>query len=270
MLAQSAYGKSNIRMLQVRRYGDRHTIVDLTVAVRFEGAFDTSYTDGDNRDVLPTDTMKNTVYVLAAEHGLDPVEEFALKLGRHFLKTYAHVNSALIEVEEHRWNRIDPYTFEQGPSRRLANVEIQRESVTIHAGIDNLVVLKTTKSAFEGFPRDPYTTLKETTDRILATSVRALWRYATTEVDFHRLMESSRQTLIEVFAKHESRAVQQTLYAMGEAVLEQHPEITEIRLTLPNKHYLSVNLEPFGLENRNEIFLPTDEPYGVIEACLSR
>jgi urate oxidase len=264
------YGKSRVRVAKINRHPDRHEFSDLTVAIRLKGPFENCYLTGDNSRVVPTDTMKNTVYVLAAQCGLDPVEDFTLKLGQHFLKTYAHVTDALIEVEEHCWSRLDPYAFEQGQSRRLANVEINQESVTIHAGLDNLVVLKTAKSAFQGFPRDQYTTLKETTDRILATSVRAVWRYATLEVDFNRVMESSRRTLIDVFAKHESRAVQETLYAMGEAVLEAHQEITGIRLTLPNKHYLPVNLEPFGLENRNEVFLPTDEPYGVIEACLSR
>jgi urate oxidase len=214
--------------------------------------------------------MKNTVYAIAAANGLDPVEHFGCKLARHFLDTHAHVSSATIDVIEHCWNRIDPYAFEQSQSQRLATVHLTRESATIHAGIDNLVLLKTTKSGFAGFLKDKYTTLPETNDRIFATSIKAVWRYSSAELDFDAPMQSCRATLLRVFAEHDSLAVQQTLYAMGDAILAAHPEIAEIRLTLPNKHYIPVNLVPLGLENRNEIFLPTDEPHGLIEACLSR
>ena len=264
------YGKSRVRVAKINRHPDRHEFSDLTVDLRLQGSFEQCYLSGDNSLIVPTDTMKNTVYAIASSVDLDPVEPFALKLAEHFLTTHSHVTAATIHVKEHHWSRVDPYTFEQGQTLRLAKVEMKREGVTIHAGIDKLVLLKTTKSAFEGYLKDLYTTLPETSDRIFATSVRALWRYGDPSVDFNGAMERCRHTLIDVFAAHNSRAVQETLYAMGDAVLQSQNEIAEIRLTLPNKHYLPVNLALLGLENRNEIFLPTDEPHGVIEACLTR
>ena len=264
------YGKSRVRVAKIHRHADRHEFSDLTVDIRLQGAFEECYLSGDNRMVVATDTMKNTVYALAASHNLDPVEPFARALAEHFVSNNQHVTAAKVDVIEHRWNRLDPHAFEQGQSRRLACAEVSRDGVVMHAGLDHLVLLKTTKSSFEGFLRDPYTTLPETNDRILATSVRAYWRYTHADLDFNAAMERCRHTLIDVFCAHQSRAVQETLYAMGDAVLQTQPEIGEIRLTLPNKHYLPVNLEPLGLQNRNEIFLPTDEPHGQIEACLTR
>jgi urate oxidase len=264
------YGKSRVRVAKINRGETNHGFTDLTVDIRLQGSFEECYLTGDNSQVVPTDTMKNTVYATAATCSLDPIEPFAQALAQHFLSTHKHVTGARIDVVGHRWNRLDPYSFEQGQARRLARVEATREGVVVSAGIDNLVVLKTTKSAFEGFLKDRYTTLKETSDRILATSVRAFWRYTSAEVDFNASMEYCLANLVEVFSAHDSKAVQETIYAMGDAVLERQPEIAEIRLTLPNRHYLPVNLEPFGLENRNEIFLPTDEPHGLIEACLTR
>jgi urate oxidase len=273
-LKEIDYGKSRVRVARVKRLADRHEFTDLTVAVRLQGTFEDCYLSGDNSLVIPTDTMKNTIYAIGATNGLDPIERFACALARHFLDTHAHVSSASIDIVEHCWNRIDPYAFEQSQSQRLASVQVTRDGASIHAGIDNLVLLKTTKSGFTGFLKDKYTTLPETNDRIFATSVKAVWRYASRDasgdVDFDAVMQSSRATLIRVFAEHDSLAVQQTLYAIADAVLNAHPEIAEIRLTLPNRHYIPVNLVPLGLENRNEIFLPTDEPHGLIEACLSR
>ena len=264
------YGKSRVRVAKILRHADRHEFSDLTVDIRLQGAFEECYLSGDNRRVVATDTMKNTVYALAASQDLDPVEPFARALAEHFVSNNPHVTAAKVDVIEHRWSRLDPHAFEQGQSRRLACAEVSRDGVVMHAGLDHLVLLKTTKSAFEGFLRDQYTTLLDTRDRILATSVRAYWRYTHGDLDFNASMERCRHTLIDVFCAHQSGAVQQTLYAMGDAVLQTQPEIGEIRLTLPNKHYLPVNLEPLGLENRHEIFLPTDEPHGQIEACLTR
>ena len=264
------YGKSRVRVAKIKRLPDRHDFCDLTVAIRLQGSFEDSYLTGDNSLIVPTDTMKNSVYAIAGASDLEPIELFARRLGEHFLSTHQHVTSAWIEVVEHQWDRIDPYAFEQGQARRLATVAVKRDSVTIHAGIDNLVLLKTTKSSFEGFLKDKFTTLKEASDRIFATAISVVWKYEKADANFDHIMLASRRTMIDVFTAHNSRAVQETLYAMGDAVLQAHPEIGEIRLTLPNKHYLPVNLEPFGLENRNEVFLPTDEPCGVIEACLTR
>jgi urate oxidase len=264
------YGKSRVRVAKINRRDGHHDFSELTVAIRLQGNFEASYLAGDNSLVIPTDTMKNTVYGIAAGHDLNPPEAFGQTLCQHFLATHNHIVSARVVMESPSWSRIDPFTFEHGQAVRLAEVEATRDAVTVHAGLDNLVLLKTTKSSFEGYLRDRFTTLKETSDRIFATSVRAYWRYATPLPDFNAAMNTCRAALVKVFADHDSRAVQETLYAMGSAVLAAVPEVAEIRLTLPNKHYLPVNLEPLGLENRNEIFLPTDEPHGLIEATIAR
>jgi urate oxidase len=264
------YGKSRVRVAKIERRLDHHEFCEFTIALRLAGPFEDCFLNGNNSMIVPTDTMKNTVYAIASQTTLAPAERFAMKLGRHFLDTHAHVTGVGLDIVEHRWNRLDPFTFEQGQSQRLAMVEMTRDSLGIHAGIDNLLVLKTTKSSFVGYLKDQYTTLKETSDRIMATSVRAVWRYDSFDLDFEATMASCRKIMIDVFAAHDSLAVQQTLYAMGDAVLKAHPEIGEIRITLPNKHYLPVNLEALGLENKNEVFLPTDEPHGLIEACITR
>jgi urate oxidase len=269
-LKEIDYGKSRVRVAKINREEGRHGFTDLTVDIRLQGSFEECYLTGDNSMVVPTDTMKNTVYGIAAGQGLDPVESFGRTLAEHFLSTHQHVTGVKVDIVQHNWQRLDPYAFELGYAHRLARVECSRQAVVIHAGVDNLVLLKTTKSAFEGFLKDRFTTLKDTNDRILATSVKAFWRYSSPDVNFNASMERCRKTMIDVFVAHESKAVQETIYAMGDAVLQSQPEIAEIRLTLPNKHYIPVNLEPLGLENRNEIFLPTDEPHGLIEACLTR
>jgi urate oxidase len=275
-LAENAYGKQAIRLVTVRRHPDRHELKDVTVAVRFEGDFLAAYTDGDNQGVLPTDTMKNTVYALAAEHRFDDIEDFGLALSDHFLSCNPRATRVGIELTEHLWEPISisgaahPRAFRQaGSERRTAEVTRDRQGARVMAGIEDLVVMKTAKSAFEGFPRDSYTTLKETSDRILATAVRATWRYSPPEVAFGSLWHEVRRVLLETFAEHDSRSVQQTLYAMGEAVLESL-DIEEIHLVMPNRHHLPVDLTPFGLENRNEIFVATSEPYGLIEGTMRR
>jgi urate oxidase len=275
-LAENAYGKQAVRLVMVRRHPDRHELKDVTVAVRFEGDFLAAYTDGDNQGVLPTDTMKNTVYALAAEHPFDDIESFGLALSEHFLSRNPRATRVDIELTEHLWEPIPvggavhPHAFRQaGSERRTAEVTRDRQGARIIAGIEDLVVMKTAKSAFEGFPRDPYTTLKETSDRILATAVRATWRYSRPKVAFGALWHEVRRVLLETFARHDSRSVQQTLYAMGEAVVESL-DVEEIHLVMPNRHHLPVDLTPFGLENRNEIFVATAEPYGLIEGTVRR
>ena len=281
MLADAAYGKSQIRLVQVHRGGgDRHTLQDLTVAVRFKGDFEASYSAGDNSGVLPTDTMKNTVYALASQEPVGEPEPFGLRLARHFLEGTPLLTQVRIDLTVHGWRRVaiggrdHGRTFvRSGPDVRTATVQADRDGkVLIGAGVADLVILKSAHSAFTGFPRDKYTTLPETTDRILATSMTATWHYdeAETEAEFGPLWQLTRQTLLEVFAEHDSQSVQHTLHAMGEAVLERVGEISTIRLVMPNKHHLPIDLSRFGLENRNEIFVATDEPYGLIEATLAR
>jgi urate oxidase len=277
MLAQNSYGKSGIRLVRVIRGRDRHRVIDLTVAVRLEGDFAAAHLEGDNREVLPTDTMKNTVYALAAGHAFDSIEAFGLDLASHFLEASSKAERVQISIREHSWEPIaadgrpHPHAFRRlGPERARATVTAARGHRSVEAGVEGLLLMKTADSAFSGFARDRYTTLAETRDRILATEVAASWRYTETDINWSGLRAAVRQTLVETFARHESESVQHTLHAMGEAVLARHPQVAEIRLSLPNKHHLPVNLTPFGLENKNEIFVATEEPYGLIEATLTR
>lgn len=275
-LAENSYGKQAVRLVMVRRRPDAHELKDVTVAIRLEGDFTAAYTEGDNQGVLPTDTMKNTVYALAAEHPFDDIEDFGLALTDHFLQASPRAAQAQVELTEHLWERIEkgdephPHAFRRaGSERRTAVVIRDRNGARVMAGLEDLVVMKTARSAFEGFPRDRYTTLKETSDRLLATAVRATWRYSRPFVAFGSLWRDVRRILLESFADHDSLSVQHTLYAMGEAVLETL-DVEEIHLSMPNKHHIPVDLTPFGLENRNQIFVATPEPYGLIEATVRR
>lgn len=263
--------------MQVARGADRHDIRDLTVSIQFQGRFDESYTDGDNSTVLPTDTMKNTVYALAARHPVKAPETFGLTLARHFLDRNPRLTRVRIDLAEHLWGRVpkgersSPHAFvAAGPETRTAIVQAHRKRTVVGAGVADLLILKTAGSAFSGFPRDEFTTLPETRDRIMATSLTASWRYRDPGIDFGVAWRAARATLLDVFAEQQSESVQHTLHAMGQAVLDTMDDITAIRLVMPNKHHLPVDLSRFGLENRNEIFVPTDEPYGLIEATLVR
>jgi urate oxidase len=278
MLVQSAYGKSRVRVMQVARHGDRHDVSDLTVAVRFQGAYDESYAAGDNRDVLPTDTIKNTVYAFAAGTGIVEPEALGLVLARHFLEGNPRLDEVRVDLTARQWARLrgdggtdDGYSFMgRGPDLRSATVVATRTGITLSAGVVDLLILKTSRSAFTGFMRDAFTTLPETTDRLLATSLTATWQYATPEVEFGPVWRRVRQTMLQTFAAHDSASVQHTIYAMGEAVIAATPDVQSIHLAMPNKHHLPVDLSRFGLANRNEVFVPTDEPYGLIEATIAR
>ena len=277
MLVETAYGKSSVRLVKVSRRGDRHDLRDMTIAIRFQGDYDSSYTEGDNSGVLPTDTMKNTVYAVAATQTVDEPEAFGLSLSRHFLDRNPRLAKVRIDVSEHPWGRISIGSREhgqafvrQGAETRTATVQAERQRATVGAGVSDLVILKSSHSAFAGFLRDEYTTLPDTEDRLLATSLTASWRYRDTDLDFGASWRAVRQILLETFAEHDSKSVQHTLHDMAQAVLESVDNVSAIRLVMPNKHHLPVDLTRLGLENRNEIFVPTDEPYGLIEATLVR
>src|SRR5688572_6667412 len=276
MLADSAYGKSGVRLVQVARRGDRHDLRDLTVAIRFEGDYDASYVEGDNSDVLPTDTMKNTVYAFAARSPLEELETFALSLAEHFLERNPKANRVTIDILEHMWRRIEVggkdsgHGFlRHGPEKRSAQVRLDRQEAQVRAGIADLLILKSAQSAFSGFPRDEYTTLPETRDRLLATSLTATWRYDV-GIAYGPAWRAVRNTLLETFATHQSESVQHTLHGMGQAVLDAVPEVAEIHLVMPNRHHLPVDVTPFGLSNRNEVFVATEEPFGLIQATVRR
>jgi urate oxidase len=274
-LGENNYGKQRVRILQVARHPDRHDIRELTLGIRLEGDFEAAHIKGDNHKVLPTDTMKNTVYAVAKLHPIKSPEEFCLYLADHFLSRNPQVSCVRIEAAETLWTRLavagrpHPYTFTGSSNeRRTAALSATGEEKALQAGIEGLVVLKTTDSAFENFLKDEYTTLKEDRNRILATSIRADWLYRETTAEFDSTWHAVRQTLLEAFAGHDSESLQHTLYAMGEAVLLKFASIREIRLSLPNKHYNLIDMSAFNMDNPKEIFLPIDEPHGLIEATV--
>ena len=277
MLADHAYGKSGVRLVQVTRPGPRHTLRDLTIAIAFEGDYDASYAEGDNADVLPTDTMKNTVYALAARARLETAEEFGIALARHFLDHNPRLADVTIDLREHLWGRITVDAHEygqafvrQGPDSRTARVRAARDRIQVQAGIADLVLMKTAASAFSGFLHGQFTTLPETRDRLLATSMTTSWSYGAAPPAYGPVWHAVRRTLLETFANHHSESVQHTLYAMGRAVLDEIGDVSDIHITMPNRHHLPIDVTRFGLENRNEIFVATEEPFGVIQATLRR
>jgi len=279
VLGQNNYGKSRVRLVKVSRAGRRHTVGEYCVDISLEGDFEAIHTRGDNALCLPTDTMKNTVYALAKDHPIDTIESFAVHLGRSLVDRFAHLRLARIGIAQVSWERVGvrgkehPHCFTRGSEeRRTCEAVVERPGAAVLGGVEGLVILKSTDSAFSGYLRDKFTTLPETRDRIMATSVTADWQYAglSGAGDFGTWREAIRRALVEAFAEHRSESVQQTLLAMGDAALKACRAIERIRLSLPNKHCLLVNLAPFGLKNRNEIFVPTDEPFGLIEATVER
>jgi urate oxidase len=274
-LAWNRYGKARVRLVKVRREHDPHELIDVTLDVQLEGAFEPVYVDGENQRCVATDTMKNTVYAFARTDDIAHIELFAERLAAHFAKQ-PYVTRVRISATEHPWQRVSagghphPHAFVQpGGEQWTTCVTCDGEGTHVSSGVTNLVLLKTTDSAFTDFARDPFTTLSDTTDRILATAITASWRYRTGMRDF-AVRDRVRQALVETFAAHDSRSVQHTLYAMAEAALDVCADITELTMSLPNRHHLLVDLKPFGLDNPNEVFVATDQPYGLIEATVRR
>jgi urate oxidase len=277
MLVQNSYGKSHVRLTKLSRRPDRHELRELSVEIHLEGKFEDTFTTGDNSLVVATDSMKNIVYVLGAKHDFDCIESFAKILAAHFLQQYQQVEAVSVSVTEELWQRIvldgKPHQhafFGAGAEKRSVNLKATRAGTAIESGIDNLCVVKTTNSAFLGFIRDSYTTLPDCSDRIFGTSVSARWLQEDQSSDFDTCYHAVRQAVLEIFATHVSLSVQQTLHEIAQTSLERCPSIKAITLTMPNQHRIPFNLEPFGLENRNEIFITTDEPYGLISASIAR
>ena len=277
VLGPNQYGKAEVRLVKVTRESDRHEILDLNVTSQLRGDLEDTHVSGDNAHVVATDTQKNTVYAFAREHRFDSIEELGLLLGRHFTTEFAWITGGRWEVEQYSWARIpvdgrghDHAFVRAGTERRTTVVTLDGADRWIVSGLSDLVVLKSTGSEFWGYPKDRYTTLPETTDRILATSVSARWRYAGVEVDFNATFASVRELMLATFARTHSLALQQTLYRMGSDVLEAHPDIVEVRFSMPNKHHFLVDLSPFGLDNPNEVFYAADRPYGLIEGTVVR
>jgi urate oxidase len=281
VLGPNQYGKAETRVVRIYRDGPEHEIRDLNVSTTLRGGFDAAHLRGDQASVLPTDTQKNTVYAYAKEHGAGDIEAYALTLARHFVGDIAPVRFARVDVDEYRWQRISadggphPHAFVRaGQEIRMASAIVAQTEAGQHswllAGLRDLIVLKSTGSEFRGFLTDRYTTLAETTDRVLATSLTARWRYLGDAADWAAVYPSVRAILLARFASVHSLALQQTLWEMGRAVLEAHPDIAEIRLSAPNKHHFLVDLAPFGLENPGEVFHADDRPYGLIQCAVQR
>jgi urate oxidase len=282
ILGANQYGKAEVRLVRITRDTERHEIEDLNVTSQLRGDFEACHTEGDNSHVVATDSQKNTVYAFAKEHGIGSPEQFLLTLGRHFVDDYPWVTGGRWEAQQYAWQRItvdgEPHDYSfvrTGQETRTAVVQIDGDETHVVAGLTDCTVLKSTGSEFHGFPRDRYTTLAETTDRILATSVTAWWRYTSANgdfaaLDFNGLYEGIRDTMLARFASLHSYALQQTLFEMGKAVLEAFPEVAECKFSMPNKHHFLVDLEPLGLDNPNEVFFAADRPYGLIQATVER
>ena len=278
MLGENRYGKSRVRVMKVERDGSRHTVHEWNVEVWLKGDFGSCFEDGDNSRILPTDTMKNTVYYLARGSKAANAEGFATELVTYLLDNNSQVEEAGASIVATPWSHIKAggethgtAFIQDGAGIATATVTYPRGgTVSVASGFRNLAILKTAKSGFAGYIRDKLTTLRETNDRLLGTLASGEWKYVTNGVDYSAARTKIVDALLNSFALHDSLSVQQTLYAMGRAALEAEPAIAEIKLSMPNKHCNLVDLSPLGVDNPNHIFVPTDEPHGSIEACVRR
>ncbi|KAM6503997.1 uricase [Amanita muscaria] len=312
-LSHAQYGKTSVRVFRVVRDGAWHHVVEYNVTVLVEGNIETSYTQADNSVVIATDSMKNITYYLAkvSPHILS-AEKFAIHLGSHIVFKYAHLHKAFVTIEQLRWTRIpvegiegskgDPHSFlRDGDEKRVVTVEVDatngknRLTAQVSAGLTGLLVLKSTGSAFSGFIRDEYTTLAEVEDRILSTAVDLTYTFRPVAIPAPRdeaklvfdvpeakkgslwdekVGERVRKATLEIFAKDESASVQATLYKMGERVIAENAEVDTITYTLPNKHYVPVDMKYIGVDNttpsKAEVFMPIAHPSGQISATISR
>ncbi len=276
-LIQHQYGKARVRVMKVTRNGTQHSVKELDVRVMLQGGFDASFTKADNRLVVATDSVKNTINVLAKQKLGADTEAFGLMLGEHFLKNYKHVSRVEVSLTEHCWERINvkgkphAHSFsEKGAATPFAKITCTRKESVVESGIEELFILKSTASGFENFLRDGFTTLPETDDRIFATKLKAVWTFTKKPKNYAKTNGKIIEAMLAMFAKNFSPSVQVTLFQMGEAALKTAPEISKVHIAMPNKHCLLINLKPFGLENKNELFVPTDEPHGQIEGTVAR
>lgn len=275
-LGANRYGKAAIRLVRVLREPGGHRVRDLTVAIALEGDFAAAHTDGDNTLVVATDTMKNTAYAFAQEHLHGAIEAYGVALAEHFLEN-PQVDRATVNLRGHHWRPLEvdgrpapDALIRGGEGTRVATVTATRGGTSIEAGVEDLIVMKTTRSSFTGFPRDRYTTLPEAEDRLMATKIAAVWRYGSPSVDLDETFLAVRTTLLEVFAEHDSPSVQTSVWIMGRAILERHEEVDEVRMVLPNLHHWRVDLTPFGIEDDGGTYIATTEPHGLIEATVRR
>ncbi len=276
-LDENSYGSAGVRVLRVARQEGRHDIKELTLAIRFEGDFEEAHRKGDNRKILPPDTIKNTVYALARQHPIETAESFCLHLVDHLLTYNPQISRVRIEAAEYVWARLPrgdkprATSFARaGQERRIATLNATREGTEVRAGIDGLVVLKTSKSSFENFRKDPFTTLEDDPSRILCTVLRADWLYAGEEIEYGQIWHGVRDMLLEAFAEHETQSLQHTVYAMGETILNNFDQIREIHLALPDKRFQLIDLAALGTDNPGNVYLPMEEAFDLAEATVRR
>jgi urate oxidase len=278
-LAHNTYGESRIRLLRLMHRGGLHEVKDLTLDVRFEGDFDASHRQGENRAILPAETIKNTVYVLSRQYPAEAIEEFAFHLTEHFLTYNPQVTLVDVRISERPWSRITigekghASAFVANASeKRTSHISARREKIILHSGIDDLQLMKTAGFSFGGFLRDPYTTLQENQQRILRASLTANWSYALPEPEmpFSTIWHGVRKTVLETFAAHEGKSLQHTLYALAQAVLENFEAMSEIQLRILDNYCPTVDLKSFGMENDNELFVPLEESQGAASLVLRR
>jgi urate oxidase len=274
VLGANQYGKAENRVVRIVRDTPRHEIHDLNVSTTLRGEFTEAHSTGDQSQVLPTDTQKNTAFAYAKLHGVSSIEDYALALGTRLLEATPAALQAQVRVEEYAWNRLGQHAFvRRGGEVRTCVVTVGRDATHVLSGLQDLVVLKSTDSEFKGFLKDEFTTLAETDDRILATSLVSRWRHTSTDVDWNASYDDVRECLLSTFATTYSRALQETLHLMGNAVLNSVQELAEIRFSAPNRHHFLVDFSQFqldGLTNDGEVFIAADRPYGLIEAQISR
>jgi urate oxidase len=276
-LESVGYGKQQVRLVKVERLSSRHELRDLTVSIDVGGEFEAAYLSGDNEGLLTTDAMRNVVYVVANERCIGPLEEFALTVARRLLAASARVTLAEVAIAEHGWAPMEvdgdahPHAFREEVGSRTAIVTLDGEGERrFESGIEEFVLLKSAGSRFTGFLRERHTSLPESDDRILATSLSASWRYEPEPDDWDRSWRLVRDALLEEFARHESESAQHTLFLLGERALAVCPELQRLRLRLPNIHHLPFDVTRFGGSARNDVFVATGEPFGDIYATVRR
>ncbi|KYR00112.1 urate oxidase [Tieghemostelium lacteum] len=276
-LVDNRYGKAKVRVLRLFKTGDYHKIFDFDCCVLLLGdEFKETYLTGDNKRVVPTDTVKNTIYVLAQQETFKSLEEFGIILGKHFIKTYSHVQGVHATMKENSWARMgtgkqQDHSFVREREIHTIQVNSSRgQEPQVTSGIDDLLIMKTTQSGFEGYNKCQYTTLKETSDRVFATVVTANWTYNTLNVDYTKAFEIMKQSVFEIFSSTYSKSVQESLFLMAKLALERCPQIETIKMSLPNKHAFGFDFSRLNIQNQNTVFQPVEEPSGLIEGTIKR
>jgi urate oxidase len=276
-LLHKTYGKGRVRVMRVHREGDRQEVRELTVKAMVEGDFARAFTHADNATSLCTDTVKNVVNIIALEEPTAGPEVFCLAVAQRLLERYESVEKATVTGHETRWSRLvfdgepHPHAFTlDANGKPFATATMTAGGTSVESGVAGFSVLKSTQSGWAGYIKEPYTTLAETTDRIAATAMDASWRWQAAPADYAASNALILDTMLRVFANTYSHSVQDSLYRMATAALDAVPEMSDISLACPNKHYLPANLAPFGLDNDNRVFVATDEPHGQIECTVGR